>query len=66
MIGEIASRISDETREALPHLPWHEIRGMRNRLAHDYLGVDVDEVWRTATVDLSELEQRLLIALGRG
>ena len=66
VIGEIASRTSDETREALPQLPWHEVRGMRNRLAHDYLGVDVDEIWRTAIVDLPELERRLLIALGRG
>jgi uncharacterized protein with HEPN domain len=66
VIGEIASRISDETREALPQLPWHEVRGMRNRLAHDYLGIDVDEVWRTATADLPELERRLLVALGRG
>lgn len=66
VIGEIASPTSDETREALPQLPWHEIRGMRNRLAHDYLGVDVDEVQRTATVDLPDLERRLLVALGRG
>jgi uncharacterized protein with HEPN domain len=66
VIGEIASRTSDECREALPQLPWHEVRGMRNRLAHDYMGVDVDEVWWTVTIDLPQLERTLLVALGRG
>lgn len=39
---------------------------MRNRLAHDYMGVDIDEVWRTVTIDLPQLERTLLVALGRG
>lgn len=36
---------------------------MRNRLAHDYMGIDVDEVWRTTVVDLPTLEQVLEAAL---
>ena len=59
VIGEIATRVSDEARAATPEIPWHEIRGMRNRLVHDYLGTDIDEVWRTVTIDLPELEQVL-------
>ena len=65
VIGEIASRVSDGGRTSLPELPWHEVRGMRNRLAHDYLGIDVDEVWRTIVVDVPELERCLLAALAR-
>ena len=63
VIGEIASRVSAAGRDASPSIPWHEIRGMRNRLVHDYLGVDVDEVWRTATTDIPELERALAAAL---
>ncbi len=66
VIGEIATRVSEETRAATPGLPWHEMRGMRNRLVHDYLGVDVDEVWRTVTVDVPNLERLLEAAAESG
>lgn len=55
IIGEAASRVDDSTRTALPLIPWHEIRDMRNRIAHDYLSVDLDEVWRTVSSDLPKL-----------
>lgn len=63
VIGEIASRVSDETRERYRAVPWHEIRGMRNRLVHDYLGTDIDEVWRTVSADVPRLQQALEGAL---
>jgi uncharacterized protein with HEPN domain len=65
VIGEIASRISEQTRESAVEIPWHEIRGMRNRPVHDYFGVDIDEVWRTATVDLPALEAQVVAVLAR-
>jgi uncharacterized protein with HEPN domain len=65
VIGEIASRVGDDARDAHPEIPWHDIRGMRNRLAHDYLGIDIDEVWRTVSVDLPRLERMLEAALGQ-
>lgn len=46
-------------RSAQPDVPWFEIRGMRNRLAHDYLGVDMDVVWRAVSVELPELSLTL-------
>lgn len=64
VIGEIASRTTDETRARYPNVPWHEIRGMRNRLVHDYLGTDIDEVWRTVVADVPQLERLLAGALG--
>ena len=64
VIGEIASRVNDDTRARFAEVPWHEMRGMRNRLAHDYLGIDIDEVWRTATSDIPALERTLLLILG--
>jgi uncharacterized protein with HEPN domain len=46
IIGEAARRVSDETKESYPKIPWHLITGMRNRLVHDYRGTDLLEVWR--------------------
>ena len=40
-IGEAASRLSDEARKQLPQLPWRDIVGMRHRLVHGYMQVDL-------------------------
>jgi uncharacterized protein with HEPN domain len=48
VVGEAAGRVSEETRTLLTAIPWKNIVGMRNRLAHDYLHVDYDIVWRVA------------------
>ena len=55
IIGEAASRISEELQADHPQIPWHAIRGMRNRLVHGYFDVDADQVWTTITDDLPEL-----------
>lgn len=54
-IGEAAARVSPEIRAANPGLPWVEMIGMRNRLIHDYFGVDVVKVWDTVQRDLPPL-----------
>jgi uncharacterized protein with HEPN domain len=59
VIGEAANRISDDMRAAQPDIPCYEIRGMRNRLAHDDLGVDMDAVWRAVSVELPALSLTL-------
>jgi uncharacterized protein with HEPN domain len=55
IIGEAASRISLETRAALPQVPWKAITGMRNRIVHDYRNIDSRIVWDTVTDDLPAL-----------
>ena len=61
VIGEAASRLSDETRAAAPRVPWREIIAMRNRLVHGYFAVDHDILWTVVHGDLpaliSELEK---------
>jgi uncharacterized protein with HEPN domain len=63
VIGEAATRLSDETRAQLPAVPWRAIIAMRNRLIHAYDIIDPDTVWRTAVEDIpvliAELERAL-------
>lgn len=47
IIGEAVRHLSDEFRKKHIDIPWEKIFGMRNRLVHDYLGVDLDIVWET-------------------
>lgn len=65
IVGEAASRVTPETRAALPTLPWSAIVGMRNRLIHGYYDVDLDLVWATLTDDLPPLITQLETFLRR-
>ncbi len=64
VIGEAASRVSDETRAANPAIPWSAIVGMRNRLVHGYFDIDTEIVWKTATGELADLLPRLRALIG--
>ena len=55
IIGEAALHLSDETRRAIPELPFRKMRGMRNIVAHDYANVDLKVVWEVATVHVPEV-----------
>ena len=48
-IGEAAAQVSAPTREAHPGIPWKQITGIRDRIVHDYMGVDYDILWEVAT-----------------
>jgi len=59
IIGEAARQCSDDFRSSHPAVPWADVIGMRNVLAHAYHGVVVDEVWLAATRDVPELVREL-------
>ena len=55
VIGEAAVHLSEETRRAIPELPFRKMRGMRNIVAHDYANVDLNIVWQVATIHVPEV-----------
>ena len=55
VIGEAASKVSDECQQATSQLPWSAIIGMRNRLIHAYLDINLDILWRTVINDIPTL-----------
>lgn len=55
IIGEAAGRLSSQTQAAFPHLPFRSMKSMRNVIIHNYGEVDIEQVWKTVSVDLDEL-----------
>ncbi len=58
VIGELSKRLSEEFKSSVS-LPWNEIAGFRNRAIHEYLSLDLDDVWNTVQNDIPVLETAL-------
>lgn len=63
IIGEAAGDLSEEFRKKYPSIPWFDVYGMRNKLVHDYFGVDLDAVWSTIQQDLPRLKRVVSTAI---
>ncbi|MFA6979353.1 MAG: DUF86 domain-containing protein [Ignavibacteriaceae bacterium] len=59
IIGEAASKISEETKLKYSEIPWKDIVGMRNRLIHGYFDVNINLVWNTTKNNLPPLIKSL-------
>jgi uncharacterized protein with HEPN domain len=59
MLGEASRNISTEIERSYPEVPWEQISGTRNRLAHGYIDVDLDIIWTIITCDLPPLIKQL-------
>jgi uncharacterized protein with HEPN domain len=55
IIGEAANRIDEDFRLNNPEIEWNRIRGFRNRIVHDYFGIDYEIVWSIEESYLDEL-----------
>ncbi|MGE3799775.1 MAG: DUF86 domain-containing protein [Candidatus Kapaibacterium sp.] len=65
VIGESVSRLSESLKKQNAHIPWQQIRQFRNLVAHDYFGVDAEEVWQIIEQHLPELEKNIHAILGK-
>ena len=55
IIGEAANRFDSDFRDKNPEIEWNRIRGFRNRIVHDYFGIDYEIVWTIIETYLDEL-----------
>ncbi|GHV90938.1 hypothetical protein AGMMS50268_14410 [Spirochaetia bacterium] len=55
VIGQAANKISKETQEILKNIPWANIIGLRNKLAHDYGEILAERIWTIAKTSVHEL-----------
>jgi len=56
ILAESTQRVSESLKNSRPEVPWREIAGFRNVLAHDYLGIRLDRIWETIQAGLPQLK----------
>ncbi|MEK9143250.1 MAG: DUF86 domain-containing protein [Patescibacteria group bacterium] len=59
IIGEAAAKIPPETRLHHPETPWKKIIGARNKVIHEYFGIDVEILWKTIQEDIPLLKEKV-------
>lgn len=62
IIGEAAGRLQEGFQERFDGVQWARIRGFRNRLVHDYMGIDYEIVWNIINRDLDKLQKQIMNA----
>ena len=55
-IGELVKKISDETKKSNPQISWNQIYGLRNRIIHDYEGINLSRLWIIVNEDIPDLK----------
>ena len=63
IIGEAASRVTLETQNRFPGIPWGKMIGMRHVLVHGYFEIDLDIVWSVIENDIGPLKEQIQAAI---
>ena len=59
ILGEAAKLLSEKAKQNFPDIPWKDIAGTRDKLIHDYFGVNIDIVWGIITNDIPQLKIKM-------
>jgi uncharacterized protein with HEPN domain len=59
IIGEATKKVSSDFKQTYFKVPWKEMAGMRDKLIHDYIGVDTQVIWDTIKQDLPVIQKLL-------
>lgn len=59
VIGEMVARLSEKFIEENKQIDWYKIRGFRNIVAHNYFGIDAEEVWQIIQTDIPKLQKEI-------
>ena len=59
VLGEAAGRVSEEGQAELADVPWSKVRGLRNRLAHEYDNISLEVIWRIACTEMTDLISKI-------
>jgi len=64
IIGEAVKKLPDDVKEKAPDIPWRKIAGIRDKVIHDYVDVDIELVWGIIQKDLQALKGKVEELLG--
>ncbi len=59
IVGEASNHISDAFQDEHPELPWMQMRAVRNKIVHDYRGIELEIIWDTVKNNLPDLKVRV-------
>ena len=59
VIGQAVKNLSDDAKSRQPHIPWKQIAGMRDKVIHDYFGVNLEIVWAVVENELPKLSSAI-------
>ncbi|WP_170175817.1 HepT-like ribonuclease domain-containing protein [Sulfurimonas crateris] len=65
VIGETITRLDESFKKTHQHIPWQKIKDFRNIIAHDYFGIDADEIWDIIQNKLIPLRSEIQILVDK-